>query len=468
MPHVNITWLSPGRVPLRSGTYALLAAGFLAFAVYGSWVPFHYQPLPLAEAFDRFAIVCSRPVRVESISDWTANVLLFVPIGFTLMAAAGVDRRWWFGLLTAPLVMPFCAAASTAIEFSQLYFPGRVSSLDDIVAQTIGTGIGVLGWLSAGQWLTFRLRRLWTSLSAQGISARLLPAYLVFLFFVHLMPFDLTLSPGQLVEKYRAGRVHFWPFAVGDVAPSALAIKQVWNVFYFLPLGILLARLRGTAWRNPRNWAWIAAVGLAAAAVIQFAKLFVASRNCEALDVLVDALAVLLGWALSIVPAGLVMARFIGPRQSETGPLLAALDRRWLLAGYVGVLVLLNWLPFDVRWDLPWALERLGSISWVPLADYQEVSPYQAFDQALHRVLVFMPLGALLASLLNYSRPEALVGVLAALLALAIEIGQAFLPDRYPSVSDVILETAGACAGAIVYRHINSVVPAGRLAGEML
>ena len=70
------------RVPLRAGTYALLAAGFLAFAVYGSWVPFHYRPFPFSEARAQFALVCSRPVSVDSISDWVANVLLFVPIGF--------------------------------------------------------------------------------------------------------------------------------------------------------------------------------------------------------------------------------------------------------------------------------------------------------------------------------------------------------------------------------------------------
>jgi VanZ family protein len=68
----------------------------------------------------------------------------------------------------------------------------------------------------------------------------------------------------------------------------------------------------------------------------------------------------------------------------------------------------------------------------------------------------------------NRRRPEALVVVLAAALAIAIEIGQAFLPDRYPSISDVLLETGGAWAGAVVYRHINNVVPAGRLAGGMI
>jgi VanZ family protein len=457
VPLVNSALSVPSRIPLRAGTYGLLAAGFLAFAVYGSWVPFHFRPLPASVALHQFSIVCNRPVRLESISDWTANVLLFVPIAFTLMATACVDRRWSIGPAIAPFVMAVCAVASTAIEFSQLYFPGRVSSLSDIVAQTIGSGIGVLGWLVVGQRLTDRLRRAWLELGTHGVSARLLPAYLAFLVLIHMMPFDLTLSPFQLYHKYREGRVHLYPFDLGTVPAWELFIKQVWNVLYFLPVGMLLARLKGTSWRDPRSWGRIAVTGLAMAALLQFAKLFVVSRNCEGFDVLVGATAVLAGWALSILPS----LRGVRTDQ-ENLHLIDSLDRRWLLAGWSAVLLLLNWLPFDFRWDIPWALDRLAGTSWVPFADYQQASPYQAFDQALHRILVFAPLGALLLSLRHRSvQPDSqargltYVAAVAAGLAGLIELGQAFLPDRYPSVTDVLLETGGAWVGALLYRQVG-------------
>jgi glycopeptide antibiotics resistance protein len=98
----------------------------------------------------------------------------------------------------------------------------------------------------------------------------------------------------------------------------------------------------------------------------------------------------------------------------------------------------------------------------VPFADYQQASPYRAFDQALHRILVFAPLGALLLSLRHRSaQPDSQAGSLTNIAALAaglaglIELGQAFLPDRYPSVTDVLLETGGAWMGALVYRQVR-------------
>ena len=66
--------------------YAWLAAAFAAFALYGSLVPLDYRPLPWDEAQRRWAEVCAQPIRVESRSDWAANILLFVPLGFFGMA----------------------------------------------------------------------------------------------------------------------------------------------------------------------------------------------------------------------------------------------------------------------------------------------------------------------------------------------------------------------------------------------
>jgi VanZ family protein len=35
-------------------------------------------------------------------------------------------------------------------------------------------------------------------------------------------------------------------------------------------------------------------------------------------------------------------------------------------------------------------------------------------------------------------------------LALVLEIGQVFLPTRYPSITDILVETVGACCGYIL------------------
>ena len=198
----------------------------------------------------------------------------------------------------------------------------------------------------------------------------------------------------------------------------------------------------------PRSWGRIAAVSLVLAGAIQFAKLFVASRNCEAFDVVIDACAVLLAWALSITP---FHRRVPGSRPvlPERIHLIDALDRRWLLAGWIGVLLLLNWLPFDFRADAGWRSRPAGRLvagSFCRLPGSRAVPgirPGAASAAAVRAA------GVLLASLgPNRLRPLPFVILVTATLAVLIEIGQAFLPDRFPSVTDVLLETSGAWAGA--------------------
>ena len=226
--------------------YALLALALAAFVVYGSLVPFQYQPLPWSEGLARFANVCREPVRIDSRSDWLANVLLVVPLGYFLMGALCVDRRRP-GLLAALAVLPCCLALSAAVEFAQLWFPPRVSSLNDIVAQGVGELLGVTAWLAAGQRLTAWVRGLWTAVGTRGLAARLLPGYLALLGLINGIPFDLTLSPKDIRRKWRHGAIRLVPFAGSDRDVFHAVEKGLWNVALFLPLGLLLAHVSGTS-----------------------------------------------------------------------------------------------------------------------------------------------------------------------------------------------------------------------------
>lgn len=66
-----------------------------------------------------------------------ANVVLFVPFG--LLIALLVPTRWWW------LVVVGLIAAAGSIELGQaLFLPGRVASLDDVIANSTGGVAGVL------------------------------------------------------------------------------------------------------------------------------------------------------------------------------------------------------------------------------------------------------------------------------------------------------------------------------------
>ena len=57
----------------------------------------------------------------------------------------------------------------------------------------------------------------------------------------------------------------------------------------------------------------------------------------------------------------------------------------------------LNWQPFDFIGDPGLVAQRLRQMSWLPFADYQATSAEHAFEELLHKVVIFLPLGALLA-----------------------------------------------------------------------
>jgi glycopeptide antibiotics resistance protein len=69
--------------------------------------------------------------------EFSANVVFFVPVGF-LLALLLPSRLQWFAILGG-------AALSACVETAQgLFLPGRVSSVADVVANTIGAVLGCL------------------------------------------------------------------------------------------------------------------------------------------------------------------------------------------------------------------------------------------------------------------------------------------------------------------------------------
>jgi len=66
-----------------------------------------------------------------------ANVVLFVPLG--LLIALLVPTKWWWAVILGLVLV------AGGIELGQaLFLPGRVPSLDDVIANSTGGLIGVV------------------------------------------------------------------------------------------------------------------------------------------------------------------------------------------------------------------------------------------------------------------------------------------------------------------------------------
>ncbi|MFF1635809.1 VanZ family protein [Leifsonia sp. NPDC058248] len=83
--------------------------------------------------------------------EFAANVLLFVPMGLLFTLLLGV-RRWWAALVIG-------VGATCFIEVAQLFIPSRVSDVRDLVANTVGTLIGIALTVAAAALLRVRTVR---------------------------------------------------------------------------------------------------------------------------------------------------------------------------------------------------------------------------------------------------------------------------------------------------------------------
>ena len=187
---------------LGKGTFAQVTLGFVIFVVYGSLVPLHYEPLSWEETWARWHVVMAQPLGMDSGSDFVTNVLLFIPLGFLLTGTLAADRGRAGAVLAAVPIILLCCALSASIEFTQLWFPPRVSSLNDVLAETSGGVIGTLLWIAVGQRVTEYARMVWTSWGPENLAVRLLPVYLLVLIVIHVLPLDLTLRPAELYHKW--------------------------------------------------------------------------------------------------------------------------------------------------------------------------------------------------------------------------------------------------------------------------
>jgi VanZ family protein len=438
--------------------FAWLVLGYVAFVVYGSLVPFHHEALTLDEALDRFRALPYYHLGLTSRADLIANFLLYIPLAYLGMAALAVDRTPWADLPAALVVLPLCVVLSVGIEFVQLYFPGRTTSLNDVYAESVGAVAGVGLWATAGRRVTDWVREVRSRTAGRGLAAQLLPAYLIVLLIAQAMPLDLTISPRELYEKYREGRVGLVPFGQAS-GWSVLA-----NVAAFMPIGLLASQLPGPAWQGQRGWWSALLLGLGTAVVVEGAQLVVYTRVFEPGDIPTGALAVLAGYAVVRIlehfrPGssrrtlwGEIVGAASGPRRRLVqGALLSA----WLVGA-----VVFSWEPFDFDATPEAIARKLEAVSLVPFADYYAGSEFSAFSQVLLKGIFFAGLGAVLV--LGGEPAELATVVLVALagmgVAFGLEVGQMFLPDHVPSLSDVLVAGAGAAAGAVVMSRIQDAL----------
>lgn len=440
----------------RRSHYLGLAVFLTVMAIYGSLVPLQYTPLDLHQAIERFRTMPYLRLGIGSRADWVSNILLFIPISYCWLGTLLLDRRRVGPALWAiPLVIGLSAGLSTALEFTQLWFPPRTVSLNDIVAETIGAGLGAGLWLAIGQSVTDWARSHASAPRPKQYLDWLLEIYCVGLLIYAVLPLDLTISVTELVHKYRQGRIVLMPLADFDGGLEAL-YGLVRDVLVFVPVGMWVATWRTPPWRPVRSlgrsvlWGGLAVLG------IELAQLVVYSRFTSTTDVVTGTCGVWIGAVL--------MRRWRGREQETSGPpgMAAAGSRTWCwlaLAGiYVLVLAVIFCAPFEPLADVRQIKARYLGFFRVPFAALYYGSEFNAVSQVLKKTMLFAPLGSFFALAVRPLRvPRTIRRILllalwlvASGVALGIELAQVWLPPHVPDFTDVLLCAAGAALGMYV------------------
>ncbi len=439
-----------GRAQSSPNTRALLwlaALGYTAFVIYGSLVPLKFHALPWDVAVARFEAIPFLKLGIGSRADWVANLLLFIPLTYLWMGAMTGGNGRLRNLFATLALIPAATALSIGIEFTQLFFPQRTVSQNDIFAETLGGFIGVLAWWMTGKRFTDWLQAWQQDHARATLAERLAWAYLAGVVVYNVMPLDLTISLVEIFHKWRDGMVVLIPFGKLPHDPASAVYEIVTDALIWMPLA-LLWRLDGTrsAWR-----AW--GMTLAAATGLEFAQLFVFSRVSDVTDILTAALGGALG---SVVGGRLAKREAHGGMPLQWEPWLPFA----LAAGWMAVVLFVFWFPFDFRTDGAFIKDRLNFVQRVPFEVYYFGTEYRAITEVLRKTLFFAPLGGLLAwgVVRQPWRWRAPLFALAMLVLVAtpalIELGQVMLPEKIADTTDWLLAWFGGLAGYAVIRRI--------------
>jgi glycopeptide antibiotics resistance protein len=437
-----------------------LTLGYSAFVVYGSLVPMRFHPRPLGEAWEYFQRIPYLELGIGSRADWVANILLFVPLAFLWLGVLWPKRGWVAKALVSGFVLVGCAGLSVAIEFTQIFFPPRTVSLNDIIAESIGAIIGAVLWWSTGNRVRHWLAGWSQAYTPTGTAQRLLYAYLFLLFGYSVLPLDLTISAVEIYHKWRDGKVLLIPFSAVYATGAQRAYALLADIAIWIPAAFL--------WKlaSARSARRIVLYVLACATLIEILQLFVYSRVTSTTDVLTAGCGGAIGAALAQWLRPSAAAPEASPRSTSFGARHFALLWILALAGWTGVLIVVFWYPFDFNTEWGFVHGRLAALRRVPFEAYYFGTEFRAVTEVFHKTGFFFPLGALLAVgaarlRRRFALPAFLLDGASALVvagaAAGIEIGQLFLPDKVADTTDWLLETLGGVVGYFCLRLLIPV-----------
>lgn len=402
---------------------------YLAFVVYGSLVPLGFRPLPLAEAWSIFQQVPFYQLGIESRADWVANGVLYVPLGFL---SAHLCLQMSDGRHSAPvffLAGIFCTAVAVGVEFAQIFFPPRTVSLNDLLAECVGSLLGLSLAARYSAWFKTLLHALFAKHGA--LVRHLTEAYLFAYLALSLFPFDFLLSGSELEQKLAGNG---WGWLLVDDAKGWLhaLLKLGAEVLLTVPYGLYLASRHGQG--SPLRFLslQVLVAGIVLGLLIETLQFFTASGVSQGLSVITR---------LAGVVAGVALWRQHGDWSPARVAKLIRRHALMLCVCYIPLLFLANgWLAASWRGS-GHAWESFANLRFLPFYYHYYTSEAKALMSLGSVMLMYVPVGVLFWAGGHSAARAALV---AAAAAVVMESGKLFIADTHPDPTNVILAAVAA------------------------
>ena len=415
--------------------------GYTVFVIYGSLVPLRFKARPLAEAWAAFQNIAYLQLAVDSRADWISNGVLYVPLSFLTaywltQTASRAPRPFLYGLAAI-----FSAGLALAVEFTQLFFPQRTVSLNDIIAEWIGSGIGLMLLAFGGDWFHQFLHSMLGN--RRQLANRALLAYTCFYIAFSLFPYDILLSKAELLAKVHTGNWG-WFLAKTDASVFRLGLQTVIEIVLTLPLGFLWAVQPR---RHPASYPKAALWGCLLGLLVEVAQFFTATGISQGLSVLTRALSFCTALSLGRHPSAwsLVQARVVFKNFSLP-----------LLAVYLPTLLAVNgWFSFNWQ-GASAAMVQLDTVQFLPFYYHYFTSEANALQSLASVSLSYLPLALLLWANHQSAKQASIYG---GLLAMGIEASKLFHVGNHPDPTNILLAGVATWATVRTLAAFGAVLP---------
>lgn len=425
---------TPHQPASRAWQHAKLAIAWAVFVTYGSLVPLEFKPNP--HAWQQFLHTPWLQLGVGSRADWVANILLYVVLAYFGAGAVWTLRATRsLRVVLLAIVLAACVALAVGIEFAQLYFPPRTVSLNDLLAEGLGTAIGAGLWFVSGK----RVAAMWERFVIGGTNSirALLALYALGYLGLSFFPYDFLVSSAELSAKL--AKPDSFSIGPGLSCGSSFTcgVKLLVEALLAVPFGLLLVLARRGRGSRPLAPGWGFAAGAALGIVVEGVQIVLASGTTQVVSVLTRAVGT--GW-------GAMLAGSHPRRWLDYSPAAARRLVLVLLPVHLGLALALNGL-LPLRLQPEWAaLEKLDGLRFLPFYYHYYTSETAAVRSLLFVAGSYAPIGV--AAAIGWPavpRRAAFGAVLAALvLCLGVEVLKLFSLGTRPDPTNLLIAAASA------------------------